>query len=191
MSLLCRPAESDYAQPENWSFGTSLPVDAFNGTFSKGKKKNDSSTAINYIDIHPDRPLILPDYTSERCYKGMFRTCTSLTHAPDLPATTMSTGCYNSMFRDCSSLSYLRCYFSCYKGGGYVKANYNRSDMESWLDKWMDGISAVGTLYCHPDMVTYFTNAKNMENTGDYTGWYSEYTKASMPKNWTATEWVR
>ena len=180
MSLLCRPASEDYSHPENWVFGTSLPEDAFNGTFSKGK-----NNALVYIDIDPDYPLILPNYTAIRCYKGMFRKCTSLTHAPDLPATTMSTSCYNSMFRDCSSLEYLRCYFSAYNGGGYEKANYNRSNLETWLDKWTDGISHTGTLYCHPDMVTYFTNSKNQADS-----WWTEYTKASMPKNWTATEWT-
>ena len=123
----------------------------------------------------------------------MFRKCTSLQYAPDLPATAanMSESCYNSMFRDCTSLIYIRCYFSCYNGGGYIQANYNRSNAESWLDKWTDGIGEIeGTLYCHPDMVTYFTNAKNKANGGGYTGWYGEYTKASMPKNWTATEWT-
>ena len=188
MSLLCRPDEEDYEHPENWTFGSSMPDDAFNGTFSRA-----SSGSLTYINIDPERPLILPAYTAVRCYKGMFRKCISLTHAPDLPATAanMSESCYNSMFRECTSLRYIRCYFSCYNGGGYEKANYNRSSAEFWLDKWTDGIGEIeGTLYCHPDMVTYFTNAKNKANGGGYTGWYGEYTKASMPKNWTATEWT-
>ena len=180
MSLLCRPDAADYTHPENWTFGTSLPVDAFNGTFSKGK-----STPLTYINIDKDDPLILPDYTAERCYKGMFRKCTFLTHGPDLPATEMTADCYNSMFRDCSSLVSVRCYFSCFKGGEYVKANYDRDNIMAWLDKWMDGITSTGNMYCHPDMVTYWNNSKNQ--SGPW--WTSDYTKATMSKNWTASAW--
>jgi hypothetical protein len=38
------------------------------------------------------------------CYVGMFRNCTGLTNAPVLPATTLPGGCYQEMFRDCTSL---------------------------------------------------------------------------------------
>lgn len=38
------------------------------------------------------------------CYHGMFYGCTSLTTAPELPATTLANGCYSDMFRDCTSL---------------------------------------------------------------------------------------
>ena len=34
----------------------------------------------------------------------MFRDCTSLTTAPELPATTIGQGCYSNMFRGCTSL---------------------------------------------------------------------------------------
>ena len=39
-----------------------------------------------------------------RCYDGMFRDCTSLTQAPELPATTLADRCYYSMFTRCTSL---------------------------------------------------------------------------------------
>ena len=39
------------------------------------------------------------------CYYNMFYGCTSLTQAPELPATTLATGCYNSMFCGCTSLT--------------------------------------------------------------------------------------
>jgi len=35
----------------------------------------------------------------------MFSDCSSLTSAPELPATTLAEGCYNSMFLGCSSLT--------------------------------------------------------------------------------------
>lgn len=38
------------------------------------------------------------------CYKSIFNGCTSLTTAPALPATTLVNSCYNNMFRGCTSL---------------------------------------------------------------------------------------
>ena len=38
------------------------------------------------------------------CYKSMFRGCTSLTTAPELPAKTLNQECYKSMFENCSAL---------------------------------------------------------------------------------------
>ena len=39
------------------------------------------------------------------CYNNMFSGCTSLTAAPELPATTLASYCYQSMFKDCTSLT--------------------------------------------------------------------------------------
>lgn len=39
------------------------------------------------------------------CYRDMFRGCTSLTTAPALPATALTSYCYNNMFCDCKSLT--------------------------------------------------------------------------------------
>ena len=43
---------------------------------------------------------------SDYCYYSMFRGCSSLTVAPELPATTLATGCYHSMFYDCKNLEF-------------------------------------------------------------------------------------
>ena len=40
----------------------------------------------------------------EYCYNSMFRSCKSLTQAPELPATTLASYCYHYMFAYCSSL---------------------------------------------------------------------------------------
>jgi hypothetical protein len=45
--------------------------------------------------------MTLADY----CYQLMFHGCSSLTQAPELPATTLSIGCYNYMFMSCTSLT--------------------------------------------------------------------------------------
>ena len=39
------------------------------------------------------------------CYQNMFCNCTSLTTAPELPATTLADSCYGYMFSDCTSLT--------------------------------------------------------------------------------------
>ena len=43
--------------------------------------------------------------TEKYCYYCMFYGCTSLTQAPELPATTLSSYCYSHMFYDCTSLT--------------------------------------------------------------------------------------
>ena len=39
------------------------------------------------------------------CYTGLFYECTSLTTAPELPATTLANYCYEYMFKNCTSLT--------------------------------------------------------------------------------------
>ena len=48
--------------------------------------------------------LIMPPMTLTDQHKAMFSGCTSLSAAPQLPATTLSQGCYAYMFADCTSL---------------------------------------------------------------------------------------
>lgn len=181
MSLLCRPDEADYTNPGNWTAGTLLPEDAFNGTFSKGK-----GNAIKYIDINPADPLLLPVTTlAKRCYKGMFRTCTSLQYAPDLPAETPAEGCYSGIFRDCGNdnLKRVRIFLKAKKGEGNNKEDFDYAKLGEggYLDKWMDGTSpASGALYCHPDMFEYWKN---------YWTWYNTQF-ANRPTNWSINAWT-
>ncbi|MDO4525115.1 MAG: leucine-rich repeat protein [Bacteroidales bacterium] len=42
---------------------------------------------------------------AESCYRYMFEGCTSLTQAPELPATTLADYCYQYMFSGCTSLT--------------------------------------------------------------------------------------
>ena len=50
----------------------------------------------------PDLPATT---LANSCYYGMFIGCSSLAAAPDLPATTLATGCYAYMFINCFSLT--------------------------------------------------------------------------------------
>jgi hypothetical protein len=45
------------------------------------------------------------DICTEHCYHRMFQGCSSLTTAPELPATTLAANCYSYMFSGCSSLT--------------------------------------------------------------------------------------
>ena len=49
------------------------------------------------------KPIALEDYSYFA--RGLFNNCTSLTVAPELPATTLAEYCYGSMFRGCTSLT--------------------------------------------------------------------------------------
>ena len=42
---------------------------------------------------------------AKSCYFSMFSNCTALTQAPTLPATTLEANCYNNMFYGCTSLT--------------------------------------------------------------------------------------
>ena len=57
---------------------------------------------LDYAAVESGEHPIMANY----CYSFMFDGCTSLTHAPDLPATTLADYCYSSMFRGCTSLTH-------------------------------------------------------------------------------------
>jgi len=54
------------------------------------------------LTIAPELPATI---LSNGCYKEMFYGCISLTTAPELPATILSNGCYKEMFYGCISLT--------------------------------------------------------------------------------------
>lgn len=93
-----------------------LPEDAFRSAFSYGdiangdngldKEKNlpAASGKVDWVNIDPEDPLILPTSTSTNCYVEMFMNCTSLTWAPELPATGLADKCYFRMFYGCTGL---------------------------------------------------------------------------------------
>lgn len=69
----------------------------------------------------------------DSCYYGLFRDCTSLTTAPVLPATTLANNCYYKMFQGCSSLS-------------SVEVNF--TDWSTGTPNWLTGVAASGTFTC-------------------------------------------
>ena len=66
------------------------------------------------------------------CYYKIFYGCTSLTTAPELPATTLAYGCYASMFQDCASLNYIKC----------LATDISATDCTNY---WVYGVASTGT----------------------------------------------
>ena len=56
---------------------------------------------LDYKTVSAGGHPTMADY----CYYAMFRGCTALTTAPELPATTLTSNCYTSMFNGCASLT--------------------------------------------------------------------------------------
>ena len=77
----------------------------------------ESSTMIglfaNCTGLTDASKLIIPvtslsnthSFQNNGCFANMFQGCTSLTTAPELPATTLATECYKNMFAGCTSLT--------------------------------------------------------------------------------------
>lgn len=56
---------------------------------------------LDYATVQSGAHPTMADY----CYTSMFSGCTSLTQAPDLPATTLANNCYQQMFQGCTGLT--------------------------------------------------------------------------------------
>lgn len=167
-----------------------LSEEAFDGAFSKDGTNN------TWLDIDPNDPLLLPATTlTLRCYKGMFRKCTALQYAPDLPAEIPAAECYSGMFRQCGNdnLKRVAIFLKVKIGEGNEKNNYpflSNADHTNlgeggYLDKWMDGTNPKnGTLYCHPEMNAYWTNFWTWWGTTDKNFF------ANRPKDWSINNWT-
>ena len=66
--------------------------------------KISASGNINTL-LNPDPNADISLEGKNYCYCNMFSGCSSLTQAPELPATTLANRCYLSMFSNCTSLT--------------------------------------------------------------------------------------
>lgn len=90
----------------------------------------------------------------------MFQGCTSLTTAPELPATTLAKNCYYGMFFGCTSLNRITC----------LATDVSAS---SCTTGWVNGVAATGT----------FTKAASM------TSWTADSVNG-IPSGWTVQDYV-
>ena len=75
---------------------------AFTGTDAlKIACEGNIENLLDYNTVSAGEHPIMANY----CYSRMFDSCTALTIAPELPATTLGVGCYQCMFQGCTSLT--------------------------------------------------------------------------------------
>ena len=103
------------------------------------------------LTVAPELPATT---LAEYCYEKMFYECTSLVVAPELPATTLAEYCYNKMFYRCSLLS-------------SVKAMFKNTPSDEYSDYWLYQASSTGVFI------------KNKDATWDVTG------NSAIPSGWT------
>jgi hypothetical protein len=83
---------------------------------------------------------------TENCYINMFNGCTSLTQAPELPATNLVNYCYSTMFYNCTNLN-------------NININFSAWDPTNATTNWVTNVSSLGTFTCPADLPeTYGTS---------------------------------
>ena len=113
-------------------------------------------------------PILSVTTLAQYCYSNMFYGCTSLTEAPELPATTLAVYCYQNMFNGCTSLIKApalpattladRCYWGMFSGCSSlnevrcdIPSSYSSSQISSYAEDWLNGVSSTGTFYTNAD----------------------------------------
>lgn len=123
------------------------------------------------------------------CGYCMFEDCSSLTTAPELPATTLAEGCYSHMFYGCSSLTtapvlpattlvgycYKYMFYKC-KLINYIKCLATDISANSCTSDWVYRVASTGTFVKHPSMVDSGRN------------WYWDTGKNGIPSGWTVVD---
>ena len=87
------------------------------------------------------------------CYREMFKNCSNLTTAPELPATTLASYCYREMFSGCSKLN-------------YIKMLATDISASNCLYNWVGSVSRTGTFVKNPAMTNLPTG-----DSGIPSGW--------------------
>ena len=137
-----------------------------------------ASGNIQYLLDKTGELLSVTDY----CYNSMFSGCTSLTTAPELPATTLADSCYSDMFEDCTSLTTAPelpattlvrwCYFAMFEGCTNLKVNENGSGTKIFTCPSTSGlIQPVERMFLNT--VGTFTGDPT---TGNTYNWYNQGT---------------
>lgn len=118
-------------------------------------------TWANFGTPTSEKHIVLPVPTNgmtDHLYSHLFLGCTSLTHAPILPATISAYRCYTNMFRGCTNLSYIKC----------LATDVTAQNPSTY--NWVLNVASSGTFVKHPDMNDWTTGANG------------------IPTNWTVTD---
>ena len=165
--LNTKPSYSHYTHLTVLNSSTDTKIKA-RGNIASLNKGTDDAYKTNYLTADDHGYIFLfRDCTSliqapelpattlvSNCYDSMFYNCASLVNAPELPATTLMNNCYDSMFYNCTSLNYIKCLAT------------NRSAEKCTFD-WVKGVAPTGNFYKSPS-ATWETGT-----SGIPTGWTS------------------
>ena len=105
-----------------------------------GKCSKSTATSFDVIIKYDDTSNVTD-------MQGMFSGCTSLTTAPELPATTLAVNCYAFMFDGCTKLNYVKALFISY------------TSLKNYLKNWLRNVSATGTFVKNKDATWTNTDA--------------------------------
>ena len=95
--------------------------------------------------------LILASSLKSSCYAFLFKGCTSLVKAPELPALTMTQYCYRQMFDGCTNLNYIKCLAT------------NMTPYDQYTYNWVNGVQTTSGLFVkHPDATGWPQNKKGI-----------------------------
>ena len=99
--------------------------------------------------ISAENLIIKPTTLPKNCCAYMFNGCTSLTTAPELPATTLQTSSYSFMFNGCTSLNSITCL---------------ATDISASLStiNWVDNVAANGTFTKNASMNSWTSGANGI-----------------------------
>ena len=78
---------------------------------------------------------------SPSCYRSMFFGCESLVKSPELPATTLADYCYRQMLLGCSKLKEVR-----------ISATTTATRS---MEEWLANVSSTGDFYCDPNATIF------------------------------------
>ena len=101
---------------------------------------------FNYCTSLTKAPELPATTLAYYCYQYMFYNCSSLTEAPELPATTLANYCYSNMFQYCTVLTSLKVGFTTW----HTNATKN----------WVQNVSSAGTFTCPAALPQQFSTSK-------------------------------
>ena len=148
-------------------------------TFEMAGKVAASGSVMSLIDGTGLSTEIPWDY----CFSGLFYYCTSLTQAPELPATTLSDYCYFQMFSGCKSLTrapelpattlvdncYQDMFYNCTNLSEINVSFVNWSDAKYCTALWTQNVAPTGTFICPKDLPLEYGDSRIPE------GWTVKY----------------
>jgi hypothetical protein len=106
-----------------------------------------------------DAPELPATIANERCYHSMFESCTSLVNAPKLPMETLEKDSYDHMFYGCSDLQFV----------STELGTFNSSGLDGGASTaWLSGVADAGI----------FVGSRKLKNS-------ASASPNTYPKNWT------